>query len=173
VRIAVLKEGGETRTALRESDMNDSEPRLVVPNLMDRRRNTRLAVWMAFVLGALGVLMVWILLRSDAQVLLEQLSLPEGASDDSGIDVTPADGSMPAIATRSFTVRSDEASLRRFYFERCKALGLADPDASHRRTEPTLLCQRPRPGPGEVILLSTRCGAGTCAVFIEARVSIT
>ncbi|HWO08330.1 MAG TPA: hypothetical protein VNN80_02590 [Polyangiaceae bacterium] len=106
---------------------------------------------------------------SEARVLLERLALPEGVTNVSSIDVVAADGPMPEIASRSFDAPGDESALRRFFLERCRALGLSEPSAEHARIEPDVLCKRARPGRGESVSLFAECARDACGVSLQVH----
>jgi hypothetical protein len=119
-------------------------------------------------LAAVGALLL-LAACSEAKGLLERLGLPESATDVSPIDVDGPDGNMPEIASRSFHVRSDAATLSRFYLERCRQEGLSEADQKSVQLEATTLCESSRPGQAQTVLLFTDCSGETCRVMLTVR----
>jgi hypothetical protein len=123
---------------------------------------------LAVALAMVGLVRLW-QLGFEARRLLESLGLPPGAYEVSDIDVQGPDGPMPEIASRSFRVRGDAPALERFYFDRCKQAGLSEPSPESARLEAQLLCERPRTGGIDWVLLSTRCEGDSCLGTLEVR----
>jgi hypothetical protein len=154
---------GETRLLVKGLAVMSTEAEVT----RDRPRDRRVALGViAVVLGTI-VTLAWFLLRSSSKKLIESLGLPEGATEVSDIDVSWADGTAPEMATRSFRVRGDEASLRRFYWERCQELGLSEPRPERARFQP-VVCERP--GLKETVVLNADCKEDMCSVFLEVHV---
>jgi hypothetical protein len=134
----------------------------------DRPRHRWIAAWVVAVVGGLIVSALWWMSGSTSKKLIEDLGMPEDATDVSAIDISWADGTAPEMATRSFRVQGDAPSLKRFYSERCQVLGLSEPRAEALRLEPRTWCERMRSR--ETISIGFQCANHACSVFIQAEV---